>query len=192
MLRADPANLRWAALATATTMLCRDHQRSLKGGGHPRPGPWRSFDAVEFATSEWVDWFNNRRLPEPVGNIPTVGPRTTTALLDQPAWRRDSNQTASEKLGAVHASRGLNGLVRVTTLVCRSRLLTAVATESQSGLQELLLVRPSGLLGSTPLLGGVMGLIPKTGAIGQTAIGEQAPTIIIEPRLVVREATTLV
>ena len=35
-----------------------------------RRGPWRSFDAVEYATLEWVDWFNNRRLPEPIGNIP--------------------------------------------------------------------------------------------------------------------------
>ena len=35
-----------------------------------RRGPWRSFEAVEFATLEWVDWFNNRRLLEPVGNIP--------------------------------------------------------------------------------------------------------------------------
>jgi transposase InsO family protein len=25
---------------------------------------------VEFATLEWVDWFNNRRLLEPIGNIP--------------------------------------------------------------------------------------------------------------------------
>ena len=33
-------------------------------------GPWRSIDAVEFATLEWVDWFNNRRLLEPIGNIP--------------------------------------------------------------------------------------------------------------------------
>ena len=35
-----------------------------------RRGPWRSFEAVEFATLEWVDWFNNRRLLEPIGNIP--------------------------------------------------------------------------------------------------------------------------
>ena len=33
-------------------------------------GPWRSLEAVEFATLEWVDWFNNRRLLEPIGNIP--------------------------------------------------------------------------------------------------------------------------
>jgi len=35
-----------------------------------RKGPWRSFEAVEFATLEWVDWFNHRRLLEPIGNIP--------------------------------------------------------------------------------------------------------------------------
>ena len=35
-----------------------------------RRGPWRSAEAVEFATLEWVDWFNNRRLLEPIGNIP--------------------------------------------------------------------------------------------------------------------------
>ena len=35
-----------------------------------RRGPWRSFEAVEYATLEWVDWFNNRRLLEPIGSIP--------------------------------------------------------------------------------------------------------------------------
>ena len=35
-----------------------------------RLGPWRILEAVEFATLEWVDWFNNRRLLEPIGNIP--------------------------------------------------------------------------------------------------------------------------
>ena len=34
-----------------------------------RRGPWHSFEAVEYATLEWVDWFNNRRLLEPIGNI---------------------------------------------------------------------------------------------------------------------------
>ena len=33
-------------------------------------GPWRNFEAVEIATLTWVDWFNNRRLLEPIGNIP--------------------------------------------------------------------------------------------------------------------------
>ena len=35
-----------------------------------RRGPWRNLQAVEFATLAWVDWFNNRRLLEPIGNIP--------------------------------------------------------------------------------------------------------------------------
>ena len=30
----------------------------------------RTIEEVEFATLEWVDWFNNRRLLEPIGNIP--------------------------------------------------------------------------------------------------------------------------
>jgi transposase InsO family protein len=33
-------------------------------------GPWRSLDAVEYATLEWVDWFNHRRLLEPIGHVP--------------------------------------------------------------------------------------------------------------------------
>jgi putative transposase len=35
-----------------------------------RRGPWRHIDAVEYATLEWVDWFNHRRLLEPIGNVP--------------------------------------------------------------------------------------------------------------------------
>ena len=33
-------------------------------------GPWRHIDAVEYATLEWVDWFNHRRLLEPIGYVP--------------------------------------------------------------------------------------------------------------------------
>lgn len=35
-----------------------------------RKGPWRNCEHVELATLEWIDWFNNRRLLEPIGNIP--------------------------------------------------------------------------------------------------------------------------
>ena len=35
-----------------------------------RRGPWKNIDEVEYATLEWVDWFNNRRLLEPIGNVP--------------------------------------------------------------------------------------------------------------------------
>ena len=35
-----------------------------------RKGPWKNLEAVEFATLEWVDWFNHRRLLEPIGYVP--------------------------------------------------------------------------------------------------------------------------
>lgn len=37
-----------------------------------RRGPWRSVEAVEYAVLQWVDWFNNRRLLEPIGDVPPV------------------------------------------------------------------------------------------------------------------------
>jgi transposase InsO family protein len=37
-----------------------------------RLGPWSNIEQVEFATLEWVDWFNNRRLLGPIGNVPPV------------------------------------------------------------------------------------------------------------------------
>ena len=51
-----------------------------------RRGPWRSFEAVEFATLEWVDWFNHRRLLEPIGNIPPAEAEARYyAMLEPPA-----------------------------------------------------------------------------------------------------------
>lgn len=35
-----------------------------------RRGPWRSLEAIAFATLKWVDWFNNRRLLAPASDIP--------------------------------------------------------------------------------------------------------------------------
>lgn len=35
-----------------------------------RRGPWRHVEAVEFATLQWVHWFNHRRLLEPIGHVP--------------------------------------------------------------------------------------------------------------------------
>ena len=54
-----------------------------------RRGPWRSFEAVEFATLEWVDWFNNRRLLEPIGNIPPAEAEAAYyAQLEMTRYRR--------------------------------------------------------------------------------------------------------
>jgi len=50
-----------------------------------RRGPWRLLEAVEYATLEWVDWFNNRRLLEPIGNIPPAEAEANYyATLEEP------------------------------------------------------------------------------------------------------------
>jgi putative transposase len=51
-----------------------------------RRGPWKSFEAVEFATLEWVDWFNHRRLMGPIGDMPPAeAEERYYAMLDEPA-----------------------------------------------------------------------------------------------------------
>ncbi len=46
-----------------------------------RRGAWRNIDAVEYATLEWIDWFNHRRLLNPIGDVPP-------AQLEQAYYRR--------------------------------------------------------------------------------------------------------
>jgi putative transposase len=51
-----------------------------------RKGPWKSFEAVEYATLVWVDWFNNRRLLQPIGNIPPAEAEASYyAMMEIPA-----------------------------------------------------------------------------------------------------------
>ena len=70
-------------------------------------GPWRTLNAVEFATLEWGDWLNQRRLPEPNGNIPPPRPKRATMLKPGLSpWRRDSTKSASGKPGAVQTLGG--------------------------------------------------------------------------------------
>jgi len=63
-------------------------ERPLRGRGDPAAGPWRGLDDVEFATLEWVDWFNHRRLLEPLGYVPpaeSAQPRLRLGL-EAPQW----------------------------------------------------------------------------------------------------------
>jgi putative transposase len=48
-----------------------------------RRGPWKGLDQVEYATLEWVDWFNHRRLLEPIGYVPP-------AEFEATYWRREA------------------------------------------------------------------------------------------------------
>lgn len=55
-----------------------------KGEVIHRRGPCRSFEAVEFATLEWVEWFKHRRLLEPIGNMPPAeAEEQYYAILDE-------------------------------------------------------------------------------------------------------------
>ena len=56
-----------------------------------RRGPWKGLDQVEYATLEWVDWFNHRRLLEPIGHVP---PAEFEATYHQ---REDPSRTAGLK-----------------------------------------------------------------------------------------------
>ena len=56
-----------------------------------RRGPWKGLDEVEYATLEWVDWFNHRRLLEPIGHLPP-------AEFEATYWRKnDPSHTAGLK-----------------------------------------------------------------------------------------------
>jgi transposase InsO family protein len=84
--------------------------------------PWRHVEQVEYATLEWVDWFNNRRLLEPIGNVPPAeferryyealaGHRMETVKYGKDRWegRIDvQNWPESPDLGAGH-TRGTPG-----------------------------------------------------------------------------------
>ena len=62
-------------------------------------GPWRTLEAVEFATLEWVDWFNMRRL---LGRLETCHRRSSKRnTMSRLRWP-DSMNPVSEELGTVH------------------------------------------------------------------------------------------
>lgn len=68
---APASSPRSAASATATTTPLAETVIGLfKAEVIYRRGPWRSRETVEIATLGWVDWFNTRRLLEPIGHIP--------------------------------------------------------------------------------------------------------------------------
>jgi putative transposase len=55
-----------------------------------RRGPWRCIDDVEFAVLEWVDWFNHRRLLEPLGHVPPAEYEDAAPCHRHPTGRHDT------------------------------------------------------------------------------------------------------
>ena len=102
--------LRWVASATSYDNALAETINGLyKAEVIHRRGPWRSCEAVEFATLEWVDWFNNRRLLEPIGNIPPAeAEERYYAMLNEPAmaaWTSERNSLRSTRSGSPPTSR---------------------------------------------------------------------------------------
>jgi transposase InsO family protein len=50
-----------------------------------RRSPWRSLQAVEYATLEWVDWYNTRRLLKLIGNMPPAEAEALYHIQPEPA-----------------------------------------------------------------------------------------------------------
>ena len=79
---------RWAAVSSIAGMVRCSAYTLLWWGKKSevlhRRSPWRSFEAVEYATREWVDWFNIGHFLEPIGNIPPAEAEARYyAMLDE-------------------------------------------------------------------------------------------------------------
>ena len=68
-----------------------------------RRGPWRTVEAVELATLDWVEWFNNRRLLAPIGYVPPAEceEQYSIAVSKLQSWWRESHNSVSGKPGTV-------------------------------------------------------------------------------------------
>ncbi len=97
-----------------------------------RRGPWRSLEAVEYATLEWVDWFNHRRLLEPIGKCRRRKLRRATMNR-----RRDGREpTTAAHVASVDLPAVQNLLLAANALGYGSALMTLV-TVAAAELREL-------------------------------------------------------
>jgi transposase InsO family protein len=83
-----------------------------------RRGPWKGVDDVEYATLEWVDWFNHRRSWSPSGTSRRPSSRPPTIKGRTPAALPHSSNQASSEPGAVQHNESMPQ--------CRRQSLTAI------------------------------------------------------------------
>jgi hypothetical protein len=100
--------------APAHTALGRSYDNALAESEEIyRRGPWKGVEDIEFATLEWVAWYNRRRLLEPLGYVSpmTLSRSITVTTRLQPNWRYSRNRVlakpgdGSEPLGNWRALR---------------------------------------------------------------------------------------
>lgn len=73
-----------------------------------RRGPWKGVEEVEFATAEWVAWYNTSRPPEPIGYVP---PKRVRAGLIRPP-------DGSSRTSGTHVTSSSENPARFTTMPC--------------------------------------------------------------------------
>jgi putative transposase len=74
-------------------------------------GPWRHLEAVEFATLRWVDFFNNRRLLEPIGYVPPAEYEANYYAQLQPSETIDKGVAPGILQPAPSDDRGAEGIL---------------------------------------------------------------------------------
>jgi transposase InsO family protein len=79
-----------------------------------RRGPWKGLDEVEYATLEWVDWFNHRRLLEPIGHRPPAEFETAFQRKEKPS------DPARLKEPSLRRTRGSSGVIEPWPLPCET------------------------------------------------------------------------
>jgi hypothetical protein len=70
-----------------------------------RRGPWKGLDDVEYATLEWVDWFNHRRLLEPIGDVPPAEFEAAYRRREDPSNTVGLTEPSLGKPGPVHSGK---------------------------------------------------------------------------------------
>jgi transposase InsO family protein len=70
----------------------RDDHRPVQTELIRRRGPWKGLDEVEYATLEWVDWFNHRRHLEPIGHVPPAEFEATYHQREDPSRTTELKQ----------------------------------------------------------------------------------------------------
>ena len=100
-----------------------------------RRGPWRHAEAVEFATLDWVDWFNNRRLLSSIGDVPPVEYEEQYSIRRrtlQPRGPESTNELSGKPRTVQVASRGLAGSLPPVMLPYQPVAKVVVRTRAES------------------------------------------------------------
>ncbi len=130
-----------------------------------RRGPWRSAETVELATLVWVDWFNNRRLLEPIGNIPPAEAEDPKTADSEPRPTAAESASSAAYLERVRALPELTELLKQNHIPLTADKIQIIADPPGKRLGRR---RPPGVLG----------------AIRNTLGGAQKRVILVSPYFV--------